>query len=77
MSFETSLIKELQIEEQLVLTVSRNVHSERVYVQFKSADGKITLQKTFQDNFFGRKDAEKFEKSINSLAELKTYLRMK
>ena len=77
MSFETSLVKELEVDEGLNLRVTRSSYSERVYVEFKSTDGKLTLQKTFQDNFFGRKDAEKFEKSMKTLSDLKAYLKVK
>lgn len=75
--FEISLIKELVMSGDLKLTVTRNHHAERVNVQFKSADGKLTLQKTFQDNYVGRQEAEKFEKSLKSLSDLKKYLRIK
>jgi hypothetical protein len=67
------VIKEKQLSQDLKLKVSKNEASERIFVEFSSADGKIVLQRNYQDNIAGREEAKKFEKKFKSLSDLKKY----
>lgn len=57
----------------LLLQVSENEHSERIFVDFSTVDGKLKLQKSFQNNFEGKKEAKEFQSRFKSLSDLKKY----
>lgn len=57
----------------LLLQVSENEHSERIFVDFSTVDGKLKLQKSFQNNFEGKKEAKEFQGRFKSLGDLKKY----
>ena len=57
----------------LLLQISENEHSERIFVDFSTVDGKIKLQKSFQNNFEGKKEAKEFQEKFKSLIDLKKY----
>lgn len=76
-SLDLKVLKKKKIDKELTLKVSRNESSERIFVEFSSKDGKIVLQKSFQDNFYGHRDAEVFENSIKNIDALKAYFKLK
>lgn len=46
-------------------------------MEFKSADKKLTTQKSFQDTHEGKKEAAKFEKSMKNIKDLRKYFGLK
>lgn len=70
---ENKVLKKKKIDKELTLKVTQNEMSGRIFVEFLSDDGKITLQKSFQNNYEGKKDSEKFSKSIKSIGDLRKY----
>lgn len=76
MSIETKILKEKKLDkERLNLKISRNEASERIFVEFSSQDGKLVLQRSFQDTYHGREEAKTFEKKFKSLDSLQTHLK--
>ena len=70
---EHKTLKNKKLGEDLNLSVVLNEMAGRILVEFKSEDGKITLQKSFQNTVEGRTDSEKFQKKIKSLKDLRDY----
>lgn len=71
---DVKVLKKRKLDKDLNLKVSRNEASERIFVEFSSKDGKLIVQKSFQDTYYGRLEADKFEENFRSLEDLKNYL---
>ena len=71
--FANKVVKTKKLGKNVVLQVSENEHSQRILVDFFTTDGKIKVQKTFQNNFEGKKEAKEFQKRFKSLNDLKKY----
>ena len=76
-NLETRVVKTKKLDKELTLKVSHNEASARIFVEFSLESSKVLLQKTFQDNFLGRQDAEDFQGSIKSTNDLKRYFGIK
>lgn len=76
-NLETKILKKKNIDKELIVKVLRNTASERIFVEFASKDGKLKVHKSFQDNYYGREDAKKFESSIGSIEDLRNYFNSK
>ena len=74
---DTKVLKKKKLDKDLNLKVSRNEASERIFVEFSSRDGKLVIQKSFQDTYLGRLDAEKFEKTFTVFEDLQRYFKIK
>ena len=74
--FKNRVIKNKKLGKDALLQVSVNEISKRIFVDFSSLDGKIKVQKSFQDNFEGKKQAKEYEKTFKSLIDLKKYFGM-
>lgn len=70
---ENKVIRKKKLDKELTMRVLRNELSERIFVEFTSKDGKLVLQKSFQDNHYGQKEAKIFEESLKSIDDLKAY----
>ena len=70
---ENKILKNSQISKGLTLKIIQNDMTDRILVEFKSEDGKLVLQKSFQNTVLGRMESEKFESKIKSLRDLKIY----
>jgi hypothetical protein len=76
MSIETKIIKEKKLDkEKLVVKITKNDAAERIFVEFSSPDGRMKLQRSFQDTYYGREDAKTFEKSIKSIDALQSHFK--
>lgn len=71
------LIKEKKLDKNTTLKISQNLMSGRIFVEFASSDPKVTLQKNFQDSLTGKKESEKFSKSIKNTKQLREYFGIK
>ena len=71
------IIKEKRIDKETTLMVTKNIMSGRIFVEFTSDNPRIVLQKNFQDSLYGRKESEKFVKSIKSTDQLREYFGIK
>lgn len=76
-NLEYKVVKKKKIDKEMTLRVLVNNAAERILVEFSSKDGKIILQKSFQDNFYGREQAKAFEGTLKSINELKAHFRIK
>lgn len=76
-SVDFKVIKTKKIDDETHLKVMRNEALMRIAVEFTSDTTKLKVQKSFQDNFLGRKEAEAFQKSIKSTKDLKAYFGIK
>lgn len=76
-NLEYKVVKKKKIDKELTLRVLINHAAERILVEFSSKDGKIVLQKSFQDNYYGKEEAKAFETTIKSISELKSHFRLK
>jgi hypothetical protein len=72
-NLENKVLKKKKLDKELNLKVLVNNASERILVEFSSKDGKMVLQKSFQDNYYGRQDAKAFETSIKTIEDLKEH----
>lgn len=70
---ENKILKNLELSRGLTLKVTQNEMAGRILIEFKSEDGKLTLQKSFQNTVEGRMESERFEKKIRTLRDLKVY----
>lgn len=70
---ENKILKKKKLDKDLNLSMEQNERNGRIYVEFSTEDGRIRLQKTFQDTFDGNRDAKSFSKSIKSMKDLKKY----
>lgn len=73
---DLKVLKKKKLDKDLNLKVSKNDSSERIFVEFSSKDGKLVLQKSFQDTYLGRQAAEKFEETFKTIEELKSHFKM-
>jgi len=72
-TLEHKVLKKKNLGKELTLKITKSEAAERIYVQFASKDGKLLLERNFQDTFYGRQDVAKFESSIKSIEDLKSY----
>lgn len=75
MSLENKVLRKKKLDKELLLRVYQNDATERIFVEFSSKDGRMILQKSFQDTFYGRQEADVFENSIASIEELRARLK--
>jgi len=68
-----STTPEQKASDKLVVKITKDVGVQRIFVEFSTEDGKIVLQKSFQNNVNGIISLEIFEKSIKSVKDLKKY----
>lgn len=71
--YENKVIKTKKLGKNVILQISENEYSNRILVDFYTIDGKLKVQKTFQNNFEGKKEANKFQKKFKSLNDLRKY----
>ena len=74
---DNKILKQEALEGGLILKVMKNGSSDRIFVEFSSPDGRLVLQKSYQDNLSGRSQADTFKSSLKSLADLKIYFKVK
>lgn len=72
---DTKVLKKKKLDN-IILKVSRNEASERIFVEFSSKDGKLVVQRSFQDTYHGRLEAAKFEERFKSFDDLKSHFKM-
>lgn len=75
-SLDNKVIKKKKIDKETNLKVLQNRALGRVMVEFSSDVCKLVVQKSFQDTYEGRKEAEDFQKAIKSTNDLKRYFGM-
>lgn len=76
-NLEYRVVKKKKLDKELTLRVLFNPAAERILVEFSSKDGKMLLQKSFQDNHTGREGAKAFEGTLKSIGELKAHFGIK
>lgn len=74
---ESKIVKTKKLDDNTTMNVRKSVTHERLYIEFVSEQPKLKISRSFQDNFLGRQDAEKFQKSIKSTNDLKAYFKIK
>lgn len=67
------IIKEKKIDNSILLRISKNIMSGRIFVEFKLENPKLLLQKNFQNSAEGKQKSEEFAKSIKSVNQLMNY----
>jgi hypothetical protein len=76
-TLEIKVLRKKKLDKELSLKVTKNEASERIFVEFSSKDGKMVLQRSFQDTYHGRLDADSFGESIKSIDELSAHFKAK
>lgn len=71
--FANKVVKTKKLGTNLLLQISENEFSERIFVDFSTTDGKLKVQKSFQNNFEGKKEAKEFQNRFKSFNDLKKY----
>lgn len=74
-TLEHKVLKNKKLEKDLILKITKSEAAERIFVEFASKDGKMRLQRSFQDNYLGRRDAAVFESMFKNLDELKAHFK--
>lgn len=72
-NIEYRVVKKKKLDKELTLRVLKNDASARIYVEFSLDSSTMVLQKSFQDTFAGRKEAETFQDTIKTGFDLKRY----
>lgn len=70
---ENKVLKKKKIDKDLNLKITRNDAAERLFIEFSSKDNKLVMQKSFQNNYHGRLEADAFENSFQSFDQFKQY----
>ncbi len=76
-NLEYKVVRKKKVDKELTVQVLVNYAAERILVEFSSKDGKMILQKSFQDTFYGKEEAKQFENSLKSFDEFKARLTRK
>lgn len=76
-SYENKILKKKKLDKELNLKITQNEMSGRIFVEFSTESGKMVVQKSFQDNYEGQKEAEAFQKSMKNMRDFKKYLGIK
>jgi hypothetical protein len=76
-NLELKIVKNRKLDKELTLKVMRHKAAERIFVEFTSKDGRLVVQKSFQDNFRGRSEAKIFEDKFKSIGDLKRHFGFK
>jgi len=71
---DIKVLKKKKLDKELNLKVTKNDATERIFVEFSSKDGKLVVQRSFQDTYYGRLEAEKFEESMKTIEDFQLYL---
>lgn len=72
-----TIIKEKKVDKSTTLTIKKNIMSGRIFVEFVSKNPRLVLQKNFQDTLDGKRESDKFSKSIRNTQQLKEYFGIK
>ncbi len=76
-TLEIKTIRKQKLDKDLTVKVTKQNAAERIFVEFSSKDGKLVLQRSFQDTYAGRKSAEEFENTFKSIDDLKKHFKVK
>lgn len=74
---ENKVLKKKALDKELTLTVTKVDSGNKIVVEFRHVSGKMVRQKSFQDNYEGRAEADVFAKSIKNTKELRKYFGIK
>jgi hypothetical protein len=74
--YQNRITKTKKLGKDALLQISINDISKRIFVDFSSVDGRLKVQKSFQNNFEGKKQAREFEGSFKNLKDIKKYFGM-
>jgi hypothetical protein len=77
MAADFKILKEKKLDRGTLLKVSKNLMSGRIFVEFRSIDPKLVLQKNFQDSHDGKIRSEEFSRSIKNTDQLLEYFGLK
>jgi hypothetical protein len=72
-NLEYKVVRKKKVDKELSMRVLVNTAADRILIEFSSKDGKMVLQKSFQDNYYGREEAAAFETRFKSIGELKRH----
>jgi len=74
--FANRVIKTKKLGLGLFLKVSENDHSERIFVDFYTEDGRLKIQKSFKNDRYGKQDSKEFQKKFKTSDDLRKYFGM-
>jgi hypothetical protein len=72
-NFENKILKKKKLGKEVTLKISQNEMSGRIFVEFSSEDGKLVVQKSFQNTYEGNKEAQSFSKTIKNMDGLRKH----
>jgi hypothetical protein len=72
-NFENKILKKKRLDKESHLKISQNEMSGRIFVEFSSENGKLVLQKSFQNTYEGNKEAQAFSKTIKNIDQLRKH----
>ena len=74
---ENKVLKKKALDKELTLTVTKIDLGSKIVVEFRHVSGKMVRQKSFQDTYVGRAEADAFAKTIKNTKELRKYFGIK
>jgi len=72
-NLDNKLVKTKKLGGGLTMKILQNDVSGRIFVEFISGDGRLTLQKSFQNNLEGNKASLEFQERFTDLKALRKY----
>jgi hypothetical protein len=72
-NFENKILKKKKLDKETSLKISQNEMSGRIFVEFSSENGKLVVQKSFQNTYEGNKEAQAFSKTIKNMDGLRKH----
>lgn len=70
-------MKEKKIDKETTLKITQHRMTGRIFVEYKSINPSLTLQKNFQDTYDGRAQSDEFAKKYNTTKELRAHFGIK
>jgi hypothetical protein len=76
-NFDNKVIKTVKLDKELALKIMQSDSSGRIFVEFTSTDGKLILQKSFQNTVVGNQESAEFQSNFKGISDLRKYFGVK
>jgi hypothetical protein len=76
-NFDNKVVRTSNLDKHLALKIMQSDSSGRIFVEFTSSDGKLTLQKSFQNTVVGNMESLEFQSNFKGIGDLRKYFGMK
>lgn len=70
---EIKVLRQKKLDDKTSLKITQSGLNGRIFVEFATNDGKLVLQKSFQNTAEGLEESKQFSKTIKSIKDLRKY----